>query len=131
MDTERRGDTVEMNSAALGVAASWWAQRLQVERKREEFRVELLAVLRREWADVAKECRAHGWTPIMRPGVDYDPDPLLLEALRAVGIECRGVMCSADGLFLRKTCSEIGDGYFAVSDGRGAPWVDVYGKREK
>ncbi|MBE3039656.1 MAG: hypothetical protein IMZ62_12710 [Chloroflexi bacterium] len=41
---------------------------------------------------------------------DYDPDGVLLEAVRAVGIECRGRMFSGDDIgFPRKTWTRIDD----------------------
>ena len=41
---------------------------------------------------------------------DYDPDPTLLKALSACGMECRGYMFSADTIgFPRKTVTHIGE----------------------
>jgi hypothetical protein len=53
--------------------------------------------------------------------VDYDPEDELLDLLRGAGIECRGCMGSARGIFPEKTgtyCCEYGDGV-EIALGRG------------
>jgi hypothetical protein len=118
-----------MNDAALEAAAAWWAQQLQVRQKRAEFGRELLHLLKKEWEKAEEEARLDPtWKPFVRLNVDYDPEGLLLDAIRNVGINCRGCMGSADGLFDRKTRSDVGAGFFSVREGYGAFWRDVFGK---
>jgi hypothetical protein len=82
------------NEQAIVAMIDWMRAEFLVEDKRERFCGELAKVLRREFEKV-------GW---VRLYIDYDPNEPLLEALRAAGVECRGCMYSADGLFRgRKT----------------------------
>lgn len=98
------------------ISADWWASRLQIIHKREEF----AAALARRIVAAAPWGR-------MFLRVDYDPWDELLEVIREIGIECRGCMYSADGILPMKTSMRI---YFdeprvVVSEGRGGPSHDL------
>lgn len=89
------------------LCAQWWADRLEIEDKREDFK--------------------HALLPKIQDGmglwVDYDPEGVLLEALREVGIECAGVSFSANGILPRKTGMNIYDGIVEVSEGYGCAFI--------
>ena len=81
---------------AAEMAGEWWAERLQQGNKEqfaEEIRVRVLEKLQTR-ERVYLEC-------------DYDPRGILLEAVRAIGIECRGFMFSADGILPRKHALQV------------------------
>lgn len=97
---------------AVDAAVEYWTSELRVEAKRPAFRDALRTVLERAYKPGER----------LRLNVDYDPQGELLEAVRAAGIECRGCMFSADGLFWAKTRTSIEpDGRFVVREGYGAP----------
>jgi len=103
--------------SVVQAAVAYWVDELQRKDKRDAFREALTKVLEREY----------------KPGtrldltVDYDPFPPLLDAVRDAGIECRGCMFSADGLFFSKTRTHITeDGKFIVREGYGAQPRQVY-----
>jgi hypothetical protein len=77
---------------AAAMAAEWWAERLIVG-DREKFKAHLRPAIEAEIVDCGTSVTT----------VDYDPQGIVLEAVRAAGVECRGVMCSADGILPRKT----------------------------
>jgi hypothetical protein len=55
--------------------------------------------------------------------VDYDPEDELLDLLRGAGIECRGYLHSARGIFPEKT------GTYCCMDGRGVELAVGRGER--
>lgn len=94
-------------------AARYWADLLEVSDKRDALYTELLARLPKALEDIPH----FG----IRLDVDYDPFDVLLEAVRATGIECRGMMFSAQGLFPSKTRTMVRrDVTFEVCEGYGA-----------
>jgi len=56
---------------------------------------------------------------------DYDPDGILLEAVRKIGIECRGCFFSGDGLFPQKTGIKRKDGRLVAKEGYGGNFYEV------
>lgn len=114
-----------MNSAnedAIAASVTYWAEKLEVLEKREAFREALLRLVVREWDALSR-------VQLVRRvylTVDYDPEDLLLEAVLAAGIECRGCLNSAEGIFPFKHRSKLEEGVFSVSEGRGGSWRYVY-----
>lgn len=90
-------------------AAKWWAERLGSDyaAKRNDFKASLLKVLNAnpKWHELY---------------CDYDPQDLLLDAVRGAEIECRGSMFSADGMLPRKTGLFQRDGKIESKEGYGA-----------
>ena len=81
---------------AAEMAGKWWAERLyrgNKEQFAEEIRVRVLLELQTREI-VYLEC-------------DYDPQGILLEAVHAIGIECRGFLFSADGILPRKHALKV------------------------
>lgn len=74
------------------IAASWWAGELDGHHadRRVLFEESLYNHL----------LKNEGWDFI---GNDYDPSPILIDAVRDAGICCDGYMFSGDGIFPRKT----------------------------
>lgn len=88
----------------IQIAATWWAERLEIVDKREAFRAALVAVL---------EAR-----PLPNSlGVDYDPDGFLWEALTRSGIDCSGSLFSARGILPAKTRMWFDNGGISVREG--------------
>jgi hypothetical protein len=79
-----------------GIAASWWTDRFLIADRREEFREALVR-------ELLKQEPKERTSPAMSVYSDYDPQDALLEAVRAIGIECRGHGFSSEGLFPMKT----------------------------
>lgn len=79
------------NKRAAKIAAEWWASRLQSGNK--------LAFQQHLEQAIQSELNANGrcYTEC-----DYDPRGILLDAVRAAGIKCQGMMFSADGILPRK-----------------------------
>jgi hypothetical protein len=116
------------NREAILAAAEWWSKRFQIDDLRERFKEALITVLVRDWEQSTLYASTHpGYVRSVQVNVDYDPCLILCVALAMVGVACPGFMFSAKGLFEGKTSSVILEGAFAVRDGRGAPWVDVFG----
>ena len=76
---------------AAAMAADWWTRRL-LRGDKEAFRARL-----QELVEERLKVRAACYLVC-----DYDPQGMVLEAVRAAGIECRGVTHSADGILPRK-----------------------------
>lgn len=77
--------------AAARKAGEWWAERLQQGDKAKfakEVEQRVLSKLQTQDA-VFLEC-------------DYDPQGILLEAVRTIGVECRGFMFSGRGILPQK-----------------------------
>lgn len=93
---------------AAQMAADWWAERLR-QGDREAFR-----------ADLAKRIDAalddHG---IVFTENDYDPQGILLESVRAIGIECRGFMFSGKGIFPDKHALDVTERMLTPKEGYG------------
>ena len=85
----------KQRQAAAHVAGQWWADRLdpQHAEKRQAF----AEAIERLVADALKREK------FVRLESDYDPQGLLLDAVREIGIECRGFLGSSDGILPRKT----------------------------
>jgi|WetSurMetagenome_2_1015567.scaffolds.fasta_scaffold27185_2 hypothetical protein len=111
------------NTDAIAAAVDYWTGLLEIEEKREAFKAALLPLVEQEWRQ-----EVYG---IVGLCVDYDPNHLLLGALHAIGIECRGCFFSADGIFPRKHRSVIEEGAFRVGEGYGAPFRDVFVRAER
>jgi len=98
-----------MNDAEAKVmAARWWAETLPAE-KREPFIVALV-----------KRLPEGKWTTYN----DYDPDEVMVEALREAGIPCRGCMFSGRELGFPSKTGVSWDGVqLFIKQGYGAEWV--------
>jgi hypothetical protein len=80
------------NEQAARMAGQWWAERLQQgdkSRFAKEVEDRVLNELRSGKKSVFLQC-------------DYDPQGILLEAVLAIGIKCRGVFFSARGILPEK-----------------------------
>jgi hypothetical protein len=75
------------------MAAEWWSERLQ-QGDREAFKAKLTEL-------VVEELLEHP-RGLCLLQVDYDPQGLLLEAVRAAGVECAGFLFSAEGILPAK-----------------------------
>lgn len=76
---------------AARMAAQWWRERLETGDK-DAFENYLAAAVEKalcEREPVFLRC-------------DYDPEGVLLDAVRAAGVECTGFMFSGDGILPRK-----------------------------
>ena len=93
-------------------AAQWWAARLQIEEKREQFKGALLKILE----------ESPDWYNLY---VDYDPEEELLDAVCAAGIECKGFMFSAEGIFPAKTGLRKRGDKLMAKEGYGALYVEI------
>ena len=93
--------------SAASMAALWWADRLEKGDK-VKFVETLTKLIDHELHTAAGICRElknrHGVDrePDCTLRCDYDPQGILLDAVHAAGIECRGSMFSADGVLPRK-----------------------------
>ena len=99
------------------LAADWWGSKLLPEHadNRGQFEQELQLRVTRTLADSnPKEVMLE---------VDYDPQGLLLDALRAANIPCSGQMCSADEVFgFRKSWMRVEPSVITISHGYAARW---------
>lgn len=93
-------------------AAQWWAERLQIEEKRPQFKAALLKILE----------QSPDWYNLY---VDYDPEDELLDAVRAAGIECTGFMFSAVGILPAKTAMRRRGDKLMSKEGYAAPYVEI------
>lgn len=104
----------------IDIAVKFWTMMFKVPAMRQPFG----AALRRILQNITEEERRS--TFVHELAVDYDPSPLLIRALEAVGIVCRGFMFSADGLFPYKTRSWLNtDGTVGISLGYGDGPVEI------
>jgi len=116
------------NQPAIEAAVNYWTSELQPPDKRDAFRAHLRLAIATAWEQAVEFHNQHpDWPAHVKIGVDYDPCPILLTALRACGVECQGFMFSAKGLFAGKTFSQLGEGTFFVREGRGDPGRLIYG----
>lgn len=98
---------------AARMAGEWWAERLQQGDKdkfAQEIKWRVFEELQRE-KFVFLEC-------------DYDPHGILLDAVHAIGIECRGMFFSADGILPRKHSLRVTESLLEPKEGYGN-WKDV------
>lgn len=86
--------------------ADYWAAKFMVDDKREAFRASLRAQL--------NAAESFHWDDLR---VDYDPQGMLLTAVREAGIECSGFMGSARDILPMKHKMEVIDGKVSVSEG--------------
>ncbi len=100
-----------MNKELKELCAQWWADRLEIPEKCNDFKQALL--------------------PLIHEGmwlkVDYDPNEVLLKALHEAGIKCRGVFFSAKGIFPMKISMRIRDhgGDITVKEGYGGGFSPI------
>lgn len=94
--------------------AAWWAERFQIDDRREAFRAALVAYL-----------EAHAGDAEIVLDVDYDPRGPMLEIVRSAGVDCRGCMYSADGILPRKTTMIVDSTGTVVKEGYGAPFEAI------
>ena len=104
---------MNLHHPAAEAAADWWTARLQ-QGDREVFREHLaLSVACALEFDrvVVLEC-------------DYDPQGLLLDAVRAAGVECRGFMFSAQGILPQKHSLDVFADKLVPKEGYGN-WTEI------
>lgn len=97
---------------AAEMAADWWAQRL-AQGDRAAFKAALLPLIETKLAEYGScflQC-------------DYDPQGPLLEAVRAIGIECRGCMGSAKDILPMKHSLRVTPNMLEPKEGYGR-WTD-------
>lgn len=100
------------NERAAAMATEWWAERLMagdVEKFKAALRPLVLADLEQH-GHCFLEC-------------DYDPHGHLLTAVRAAGLECAGVMFSANGILPRKHELDVYPDKLEPKEGYGN-WTD-------
>ena len=102
---------------AAQMAGEWWAERLndQHAHRRDAFAQEVAV-------RVETALRANPDFPVFTE-CDYDPRGLLLEAVHAVGIECRGSFFSARGILPEKHDLTIHPDRLEPKEGYGN-WLD-------
>ena len=94
------------------LCAQWWANRLEIEDKRDDFKQVLMPKLKNG----------------MILSVDYDPNEPLLSALLECNIKCQGVFFSAKGVFPSKVSMKIRrhNNTIVVKEGYGAPYKILF-----
>lgn len=98
---------------AAQMAAKWWADRLK-QGDKAAFEKVLCGLIEGELA-LNGRCYIE---------VDYDPDALLLIALEAAGVECRGCMASAEGILPMKHSLWVFPDVLKPKEGYGN-WTEV------
>ena len=93
---------------AAKMAGQWWADRLQ-QGDKEKFAKEI------EWR-ILYALEEEGTIYLV---CDYDPHGILLDALHAIGMECRGYMFSAKGILPEKHELMVTENYLAPKEGYG------------
>lgn len=110
---------MKLDENTASIASNWWAERFLIDDKRDQFRAEL----HRRLVDGSHELddeRGFG----LSMSVDYDPEGTILDVVVAVGIECRGFMFSAKGIFPYKTRMRIyRDGRIMASGFSTSEWL--------
>lgn len=105
-----------IGEAQIDAAVRFWGDLFLVMDKREAFKRELRKLLE---ANATNRC--------IRLYVDYDPEGLLLEAVRAAGVTCSGFMYSARGIF---SCGKTGTTLYPdkveAKEGYGAPYEQIW-----
>ncbi len=85
--------------AIAAYLADWWAQRLR-QGDKEAFKANLSAA-------IMAELEKRPDRPYIDIECDYDPQGILLDAVRAAGVECRGMMFSAKGILPEKHSTTV------------------------
>lgn len=98
----------ELITKTAKVAANWWADRLKKGDK-EKF-VQFLQQKIEQHLSIS---------PGLDLRCDYDPWGVLLDAVREAGIECSGVLCSAEGILPMKHSLTIKPGLLIPKEGYG------------
>lgn len=101
----------QIERAALA-AAKWWADRLE-QGDKERFAAALAPKIK-------AALEADG---VARLESDYDPAGILLDAVREIGIECRGFLFSARGIFPQKHSLDVYSDRLEPKEGYGN-WLD-------
>jgi hypothetical protein len=110
---------MKLDEKTAAVASDWWADRFQIDAKRAQFRAELYSRLI-EGTHAPDDERGFG----LSLRVDYDPEDTLLDVVRAIGIDCRGFMFSADGILPNKTRMRVyRDGRIEAGNRWGYSWL--------
>ena len=97
---------------AAHVAGEWWAHRLQKGDKEKFAR----AVEKRVFEKLQTE-------KFVDLECDYDPQGILLDAVRAIGIECSGMFFSANGILPQKHSLRVTEDWLEPKEGYGN-WSD-------
>lgn len=98
---------------AAEMAADWWVERLQ-QGDRKAFRDYIVKAVSEQLPDAK----------FIRLECDYDPCGILLEAVRAAGVECRGFMFSAKGILPEKHSLKVRIDRLEPKEGYGN-WTDA------
>lgn len=103
---------MSLNKRTAQVATEWWRARLMSGDKTK-------------FASSLKASIEAGLENNGRIGIecDYDPKGVLLDAVRAAGLECAGVTFSADGILPKKHATAITPGRIEPKEGYGN-WTD-------
>lgn len=111
---------------AAKIMSSWWASKLLDASKREIFAEKLEPLVVSGLTEAESIIR--GYLDFFLY-VDYDPDHILLEALRLSEIPCRGWGFSASTIFSTppKTGIRFENGKILTKTGYGAKWVPLKG----
>lgn len=105
----------ERSKTALA-AAKWWGDRLQ-QGDREKFEAHLAEAIDASLKE--QEEKYPKYEPRVRLSCDYDPQGLVLDAVRAAGVECRGFMFSAEGILPQKHTLHVTKGKLEPKEGYG------------
>lgn len=103
-----------INEQTAQVAAEWWGNLLE-QGDKEKF-VQELGKLILANLDLFGKCSLR---------CDCDPDDILLEALHHTGIECKGILFSAQGIFPNKCTTLIRTGIILAKLGYGSPFEEI------
>jgi hypothetical protein len=110
--------TIQYPPEAIDAAVRWWAANWGPDETQVKFADALREVL-----SVPVEPTHANDALIL--AVDYDPQGLLLEAIRKFQ-ECRGFMFSAEGILPLKTVMRITPAMVEVRAGRRSEWENVW-----
>lgn len=98
-------------------AAKWWTSLLQAG-DRAAFEAHLRTA-------IETDLRVHGRSMLQ---VDYDPFGHILDAVRAAGVECSGMLFSARGILPGKTRMTVKRERIEARSGYGSPWEVIAGE---
>lgn len=111
-------------SKAARMAAEWWAERLE-QGDKEAFINALEAYVQAALDDPRHEERLGGADGDVVLKTDYDPFGMLLEAVRAAGVECSGCMFSCRGVLPMKTMLRVNASRLRPKKGYGNWTADI------
>lgn len=112
-----------IDDAMVKAIVDWMDGEFMIDDKREQFRVELEKVVRRDLPKYA----GHRYELY----IDYDPNEPLLEALRNAGVDCDGNFFSARGIFrYGKTGVRVRQGKAYVKPGYGKNDMELWPDRD-